>query len=202
MASERLMFMLFSCLVTIVCLFSTATTAYPYTPSRSPFRTRQYPQFPEQPPSCPICAQNYSSISHCAQAAPVLANFTMIIFNPGAFIDVIECACTDTFQSAYPQCVDCFEQTNQTSFLDANTQDLPGILKGLNSVCAIASTLVGNVSETDGETTPLSSVATATATASNTASTSNGNLLAALSPRVLLAGISLVLGLHLLQAEP
>jgi len=29
-----------------------------------------------------------------------------IIFNPGAFIDIIKCACTDTFQSAYPQCAD------------------------------------------------------------------------------------------------
>ncbi|CDO68759.1 hypothetical protein BN946_scf184989.g25 [Trametes cinnabarina] len=106
------------------------------------------PVFPDQPPSCPICEQNYGSIDSCAQAAPVLANFSMVstlrgeltegntdtdmagaiqvIFNPGAFIDVIKCACADTFQSgewykkgrtivfilkcramsAYPQCVD------------------------------------------------------------------------------------------------
>lgn len=30
--------------------------------------------------------------------------FTQIIFNPGAFIDVIECACTDTFQSGMSKC--------------------------------------------------------------------------------------------------
>jgi len=42
------------------------------------------------------------------------------------FIDVIQCACTDTFQSAYPQCVDCFTQTNQTAFLvPQNGQSLP-----------------------------------------------------------------------------
>ncbi|KAI0085524.1 hypothetical protein BDY19DRAFT_877910, partial [Irpex rosettiformis] len=104
------------------------------------------PDFPDQPASCAICATNYDNISSCAQAAPVLANFSSILFNPGAFIDVIKCACTDTFQSAYPQCVDCFEKTNQTSFLNANTQELPNILKGINSICGLASTLLGNVS--------------------------------------------------------
>lgn len=64
------------------------------------------PKFPSDIPSCPICEENYSSISGCADAAPVLANFTMVIFSPAAFVDVIECACTDTFRSVYPQCVD------------------------------------------------------------------------------------------------
>lgn len=41
------------------------------------------PQFPDQPPSCPICAQNFDSINSCAQAAPVLQNFTMV----SAFFD-------------------------------------------------------------------------------------------------------------------
>ena len=36
------------------------------------------PTFPDQPPSCPICAQNFGSIDSCAQAAPVLANFSMV----------------------------------------------------------------------------------------------------------------------------
>lgn len=81
------------------------------------------PEFPQSPASCPLCEENYANINSCAAAAPVFANFSMvrqapisgsflftdssqIIFNPGAFISVIECACTDTFQSAYPQCVD------------------------------------------------------------------------------------------------
>lgn len=42
---------------------------------------------------------------------------SQMIYNPTRFIEVIQCACTDTFQSAYPQCVDCFTQTNQTAFL-------------------------------------------------------------------------------------
>ncbi len=29
-----------------------------------------------------------------------------IIFNPGAFVDVIQCSCTETFQAVFPQCVD------------------------------------------------------------------------------------------------
>ncbi|KAI0072305.1 hypothetical protein K474DRAFT_1605370 [Panus rudis PR-1116 ss-1] len=121
---------------------------------------RTDPFFPDQPPSCPICAQSYP----CAQAAPVLANFSMVIFNPGAFIDVIKCACTDTFQSAFPQCVDCFIKTNQSDVL--NTPDLPGIVNGMRQICAIESTLLGNVSVTDGEVTPSSSSPIATPTAS------------------------------------
>lgn len=109
------------------------------------------PEFPSNITSCPICEENYSSISSCAEAAPVLANFSMVIFNPKSFIDVIECACTDTFESAYPQCVDCFIRTNQTSFLSAQTSDLPNILKGIQSVCAIESTLLGNVSVANGD---------------------------------------------------
>ncbi|THH07602.1 hypothetical protein EW145_g3272 [Phellinidium pouzarii] len=114
------------------------------------------PSFTASPPSCPLCAQNYANINSCAAAAPVLANFTTVIFNPGAFIYVIKCACTDTFQSAYPQCVDCFTQTNQTAFLSASPSALPSIVTGIRNVCAVESTLLGNASAADGETTPSS----------------------------------------------
>ncbi|TFK48201.1 hypothetical protein OE88DRAFT_556213 [Heliocybe sulcata] len=142
------------------------------------FARTEQPYFPSDPPSCPICEANYSQISSCAQAAPVLANFSMIIFNPGAFVDVIKCACTDTFQSVFPQCVDCFTQTNQTDVL--NTPDLPSVVSGMRNVCALASTLLGNVSGVDGETTPTSSSAAPTATASSASpsiSLINGNML-------------------------
>lgn len=39
---------------------------------------RTTPYFPDQPPSCPICAQNYDSINSCAQACPVFENFSMV----------------------------------------------------------------------------------------------------------------------------
>ncbi|KAH9971944.1 hypothetical protein BGW80DRAFT_1317309 [Lactifluus volemus] len=48
--------------------------------------------------------------------------YQKVIFNPGAFIDVIKCSCTDAFQSAFPQGADCFEKTNQTAVL--HTQNL------------------------------------------------------------------------------
>ncbi|PFH48848.1 hypothetical protein AMATHDRAFT_64528 [Amanita thiersii Skay4041] len=111
---------------------------------------RTWPQFPDSPPSCPICAKDYGSINSCAEAAPVLANFSMVMFNPGAFVDVIKCACTDTFQAVFPQCVDCFIKTNQSDIL--NTPDLPDLVSNIRSICAVASTILGNVSAANGET--------------------------------------------------
>jgi hypothetical protein len=40
-------------------------------------RTAQ-PYFPAQPPSCPVCQQNYNSIMPCAQSAPVFENASMV----------------------------------------------------------------------------------------------------------------------------
>lgn len=142
--------------VTVFALLGLASVAVaaPRVPSKlaPALRPRTVdPQFPNQPPSCPICAQNYDSISSCAQVAPVLANVSMIIFNPGAFINVIQCACTDTFQSVFPQCADCFQKTNQSDVLDA--PDLPSVVSGMRNICALASTLFGNVSGVDNETT-------------------------------------------------
>ena len=36
------------------------------------------PLFPNDPPSCPVCARDYWNINSCCQAAPVLANFTNV----------------------------------------------------------------------------------------------------------------------------
>jgi hypothetical protein len=79
-------------------------------------------------------------------------NSPQVIFNPGAFIDVIKCACVDTFQSVFPQCVDCFIQTGQENVL--NSPNLPAVVDGMRKVCGVASTLMGNVSAVDGESTP------------------------------------------------
>jgi len=162
----------FSLLLSILELF---THAFPYPATHSPsfvnyspyLQRRTYPVFPDTPPSCPICAQNYASINSCAQAAPVLANFTMIIFNPGAFISVIKCACTDTFQSVFPQCVDCFVATNQSDIL--NTPDLPSVVDGMRKVCALSSSLLGGVATADGEVTPTTSIAPPAPTGSSDA---------------------------------
>ncbi|KIL64653.1 hypothetical protein M378DRAFT_582875 [Amanita muscaria Koide BX008] len=133
-------------LLLILTLFVNLILASPNSTSfqdeRRALMRRVDPQFPDTPPSCPTCAQNYGSINSCAQASTVLANFTMTLFNPGQFIDVIKCACTDTFQSTFPQCVDCFVQTNQTDVL--NTPDLPSLLNNIRTACALASTVLSN----------------------------------------------------------
>jgi len=124
---------------------------------------RTTPYFPPTPPSCPICEADYPNINSCAQACPVLANFSMVIFNPGAFISVLQCACTDTFRAAFPQCVDCFGQTNQTWVL-GDDASLPAVVNNLRDLCAFASTLFGNVSGVDSEVPTPTSSPTPTAT--------------------------------------
>jgi len=129
------------------------------------------PYFPPDPPSCPLCAANYPNINHCAAACPVFANFSMILFNPGAFIDVIQCSCTETFQSVFPQCVDCFLRTGQENVLTAKSQDLPAIVDGMRKICAIASTLLGGAVTANGEVTPTTSIAVPTPTSAATTTT-------------------------------
>ncbi|KZV69066.1 hypothetical protein PENSPDRAFT_753629 [Peniophora sp. CONT] len=153
-----------ACTLLLVLLFNIyLVSASPALPSSSEevLVKRTTPEFPDNIPSCGICAGNYSSISSCAAAVPVLQNFTTVIFNPGAFIDVIKCACTDTFQAAYPQCVDCFERTNQTALL--NDDNLAGTLEGLRTVCGTVSTTVSNTSATDNETVPTATPAESSA---------------------------------------
>jgi len=147
--------------------------AYPSPSTSRPLwivsRQTQQPYFPDTPASCPICAKSYPSIDSCAQASTALANVSAVLFNPGAFINVIECSCTDTFQSAFPQCVDCFEKTNQTAVL--NTNNLPSLVNSIREVCSFASSLLGNASNVDGETTPTGTGVT-TSPAATSSSTS------------------------------
>lgn len=75
------------------------------------------PTFPAQYPSCVKCQEKYSSISSCMQASSVFQNATSIFNDPINYIAVIKCACTDTFQAVYPQCVDCFQHTDQCWYL-------------------------------------------------------------------------------------
>ncbi|KAG8876157.1 hypothetical protein FRB97_004364 [Tulasnella sp. 331] len=126
------------------------------------------PYFPSTPASCPICAATYPNISSCASAAYLFQNFTQIMLDPTGFTDLIGCACTDTFESVFPQCVDCFIQTNQTAVLQSD--NLPSVVSGLRQVCALASTIFGHVasansqlpSETAVSGTPIATAATTT----------------------------------------
>ena len=61
-------------LVAAITLLCGAAHAMPHLAARQAAQ----PVFPAQPASCPICAQNYAGIDSCAQAAPVLANVSMV----------------------------------------------------------------------------------------------------------------------------
>ncbi|KAF9555736.1 hypothetical protein CPC08DRAFT_120764 [Agrocybe pediades] len=154
-------------LLSLLGRIAASPTSFPVEETGALQRQATDPVFPDSPPSCPICQQGYPNIQGCAQAAPVLANFSMIIFNPGAFIDVIKCACADTFQSVFPQCVDCFIQTNQTDVLD--TSDLPGIVGDIRRICALSSTLLGNVSGADASLTATTNTPVPTSTGTGAA---------------------------------
>ncbi|KAF4611730.1 hypothetical protein D9613_003908 [Agrocybe pediades] len=167
-------------LLSLLGRIAASPTSFPVEETGALQRRATDPVFPDSPPSCPICQQGYPNIQGCAQAAPVLANFSMIIFNPGAFIDVIKCACADTFQSVFPQCVDCvaykftihlvlksFIQTNQTDVLD--TSDLPGIVGDIRRICALSSTLLGNVSGADASLTATTNAPVPTSTGTGAA---------------------------------
>jgi hypothetical protein len=132
--------------------------------------------FPDYPPSCQICEMHYDEIDSCANASIVFANVSavsgflhpyheyrpnllikllldkQVLFNPGYFIDVIQCACADTFQSYYPQCVDCFTQTNQTGFLEPNNgEGTNSVVDGIRQICALYSTLFGGVASVNSQ---------------------------------------------------
>ena len=69
-------------IITLICLtFGTLSFSSPLTSIQTiSLATRTTPYFPDQPPSCPICQQNYDNINSCAQACPVFENFTMVNF--------------------------------------------------------------------------------------------------------------------------
>ncbi|TNY19502.1 hypothetical protein DMC30DRAFT_442605 [Rhodotorula diobovata] len=110
--------------------------------------TGNQPYFPAGIPSCVACEPEWSGISSCANAAPAFEDWKSMLFNPISFVDAIKCSCTDTFSSAFPQCLDCFVQTNQCEeylgvpSLEANTST---ILDGIRSICALGSGIFGGV---------------------------------------------------------
>ncbi|KAG8771925.1 hypothetical protein FRC12_003346 [Ceratobasidium sp. 428] len=112
---------------------------------------RTTPYFPEYPPSCPKCQAEFDNINSCAEASEALADPRSIILDPVGFYDLIKCSCTDTFQSVFPQCVNCFVQTNQTAVLNYDTADLSSVVSGMRQVCSLASTLLGGVASANSQ---------------------------------------------------
>ncbi|GAA5985612.1 hypothetical protein JCM11641_004991 [Rhodosporidiobolus odoratus] len=142
------------------------------TPTSPDLAIRDYqpgdvPYFRSDIPSCVACEPEWSSISSCADAAPafqvrpvpdelgisrsghssVSRQAGLEEHNPLSFVSVIKCACTDTFISAYPQCVNCFAQTNQCEqFLGVpSEQNASSILDGIRNVCGFGGALLGGV---------------------------------------------------------
>ncbi|GAA5860866.1 hypothetical protein JCM8547_003873 [Rhodosporidiobolus lusitaniae] len=144
---------LFSSVLLLLPLARAAAVPYPTSSTAEILVGRQYvagisvPYFPEDIPSCVACQPEWSGISSCAEAAPAFQNAMNIIYNPLSFVSAIKCACTDTFSSAYPQCVDCFVQTNQCEqYLGVPTeQNATSILDGIRNVCGFGSALLGGV---------------------------------------------------------
>jgi len=136
---------------------------------------RTDPYFPDSPPSCTICQQDWPNMQSCAVSCSVFANPALIIFAPQTFVDVIKCSCTQTFQASFPQCADCFTLTNQTDVLQA--QNLPSVLDGMRKICALESTLLGGVAGTNSQLvsqSPISVAPSATGAAKAQRSLPNG----------------------------
>lgn len=117
------------------------------------------PKFPADIPSCPKCEANYGSLSNCMGAAAVFANATSIFNDPFAYINVIRCACTDTFQSVFPQCVDCFQHTDQCYYIgtDPKGTGAPSLITNIRNICGFGSALLGGVASANsnvGTNTP------------------------------------------------
>lgn len=80
-------------------------------------------------------------------AAAVFANATDIFSNAVGYLNVIKCACTDTFQAVYPQCLDCFQHTDQCYYLgtDPKGTGAGSIVTNIRNICGLGSALLGGV---------------------------------------------------------
>lgn len=110
-----------------------------------------YPNFPPDIVSCQKCEPDYPKISSCAQASVAFQNGTTIFSDPTKYYSIIKCACADTFQAAYPQCLDCFQHTNQCYYLGTDPQgtQAPSIITNMRQICALGSALLGGVASTN-----------------------------------------------------
>ena len=75
MQLSYLWLLIFSLLASVSPVLS---LALPYGDGSPTLQHRTTPYFPSDPPSCPICEKDYWNINNCAQASPVLANFSMV----------------------------------------------------------------------------------------------------------------------------
>ncbi|CAB4484279.1 hypothetical protein RhiirA5_361353 [Rhizophagus irregularis] len=113
--------------------------------------SENHPYFDPNIPSCVACEKEYPSIDSCTKSSEIFQNFSLVIFNPQQFIDAIRCACTDTFLSVYPLCLECFRRTGQPDTL-LNTE-VPPAIDTIRSTCQTMSAISGNASSYDATAT-------------------------------------------------
>ena len=77
----QLSYFLLSIFTLLAFVSPVLSLSLPYTPGSPTLQHRTTPYFPSDPPSCPICEKDYGTINSCAQACPVLANFSMVCRN-------------------------------------------------------------------------------------------------------------------------
>ncbi|SYW77866.1 uncharacterized protein UBRO2_02058 [Ustilago bromivora] len=111
------------------------------------------PSFPSDIPSCPKCEEHYPSLSSCMGASAIFANASNLFNNPIGYINVIKCACTDTFQAVYPQCLDCFQHTDQCYYLgtDPEGTGANNVITNIRNICGLGSALLGGVAAANND---------------------------------------------------
>jgi hypothetical protein len=107
--------------------------------------------FPDYPPSCQICEPHFSEINACANASVIFADVQSILVSPLSFLGEITCACSSTFQYYFPQCVDCFELTNQTVYIEPSNGNMSSIVQGVHDICALGSVIFGGVASVNSQ---------------------------------------------------
>jgi len=109
------------------------------------------PYFDPNIPSCVACEKDYPSIDSCTKSSEIFQNFSLVMFDPQQFVSAISCACTDTFLSVYPLCIECFRRTGQPNTL-LNTE-VPPAVDTIRTTCQTMSAISGNASSYDATAT-------------------------------------------------
>lgn len=152
--SPRLATYLFA-LILLLCLQIVSSMATPVDLEERDLEERdaleKRTHFPDYPPSCQICEPHFSEINACANASVIFADVQSILLSPLSFISEITCACSSTFQSYFPQCVDCFELTNQTVYIEPSNGNMSSIVQGVHNICALGSAVFGGVASANSQ---------------------------------------------------
>jgi hypothetical protein len=94
------------------------------------------PYFDPSIPSCVACEKDYGKLNSCSASWQTFRSLSDAIMNPVGFIDVVKCACGDSFRRVYSLCIECFAKTGQTNTV-FNT-NVPPSVEDIRSMCQTA----------------------------------------------------------------